>query len=189
MANILGLSGSLRRGSFNTALLHEAATLMPAGSTLDIRTIHGIPVYNADDEAEHGVPDAVTQLKDAFAAADGVILSTPEYNNSIPGAFKNAIDWMSRPPADIKRVFGSKPVAMIGASPGGFGTTLSQVGWLPVLRTLGVDLWTGGRLLVSRAGSVFDEKGTLKDDAVRQQLQAFLQGFATFAESRRKGTR
>ena len=186
MAHILGLSGSLRRGSFNTALLHEAAALMPAGSTLDIRTIHGIPVYNADDETEHGVPDAVAQLKDAFAAADGVILSTPEYNNSIPGAFKNAIDWMSRPPADIKRVFGAKPVAMIGASPGGFGTTLSQAAWLPVFRTLGVDLWTG-RLLVSRAGSVFDEKGSVKDEAVRQQLQTFLQGFATFVESRRKG--
>ena len=186
MANIVGVSGSLRRGSFNTALLREAATLMPAGSVLDVRTIHGIPVYNGDDEAERGVPDAVAQLKDAFAGADGVILFTPEYNNSMPGAFKNAIDWLSRPPADIKRVFGARPFAMTGASPGGFGTTLSQVAWLPVFRTLGVDLWTGGRLLVSRAGSVFDEKGALKDDAVRQQLQTFLQGFTTFVESRRK---
>jgi NAD(P)H-dependent FMN reductase len=186
MANIVGVSGSLRRGSFNTALLRSAAALMPAGSTLDTRTIHGIPVYNGDDETEHGIPDAVAQLKDAFAGADGVLLFTPEYNNSMPGPFKNAIDWLSRPPADIRRVFGAKPFALAGASPGGFGTTLSQVAWLPVFRTLGVDLWTGGRLLVSRAGSVFDEKGAIKDDAVREQLAKFLQGFAAFVESRRK---
>jgi len=81
----------------------------------------------------------------AIAAADGLLLVTPEYNNSIPGVFKNAIDWLSRPPADISRVFGGKPVAIIGASPGGFGTILSQEAWLPVLRTLGTKPWFGGR--------------------------------------------
>ena len=91
--------------------------------------------------------------------------------------FKNAIDWLSRPPADIKRVFGGKPVAIIGASPGGFGTVLSQSAWLPVLRTLGTTIFTGGRMTVSRAGSVFDENGALTDDAVKQQLRAFLAGF------------
>jgi chromate reductase len=178
MAKILGISGSLRSGSFNTALLRTAEGLMPEGSTLEIRTLHGVPLYDGDVEAEHGIPEAVTALKDAFAAADGVILSTPEYNNGIPGVFKNGIDWMSRPPGDVRRVFRGKPVALIGASPGGFGTILSQNAWLGVLRTLGTELWTGGRLMVSRAGNVFDAEGNLTDEAIRKQLRDFLAGFA-----------
>jgi len=189
MATLLGISGSLRRLSFNTSLLREAVSLVPAGTTIDVRTLHGIPLYDADEETERGVPGPVAQLKDAIAAADGVILCTPEYNNSIPGVFKNGIDWLSRPPADIKRVFGGKPVALMGASPGGFGTTLSQAAWLPVLRTLGMDLWAGSRLLVSRAGGVFDGHGAMTDDAVRQQLRQYIEGFAAYAASRRKDAR
>jgi NAD(P)H-dependent FMN reductase len=189
MTTLIGLSGSLRRGSFNAALLHAAAGLMPEGDTLLVRTIHGIPLYDADVEAARGIPEAVAALKDAIAAADGLLLATPEYNNSIPGVLKNAIDWLSRPPADITRVFAGRPVALIGASPGGFGTVLSQSAWLPVLRTLRVDLWTEGRLLVPRAGSAFDEDGTLTDPAIREQLAAFLQGFAAFArQSSRRPT-
>lgn len=184
MATIIGISGSLRRQSFNTALLRTAAGLMPSGSVLDIRTLHGIPLYNVDEEAEHGIPPAVATLKDAIVAADGVILATPEYNNSIPGVFKNGIDWLSRPPADIKRVFGGRPVAIMGASPGQFGTTVSQVAWLPVLRTLGMNLWTGGRLVVPRAGKVFDADGTMIDDAIKEQLQDFVAGFHAFASRR-----
>lgn len=135
---IVGISGSLRRQSFNTALLRHAAGLMPADSTLHVRTLHGIPLFNADDEAASGIPPVVAELKEAIAAADGVILATPEYNNSIPGVFKNGIDWLSRPPSDIKRVFGGKPIAIMGASAGAFGTVLSQAAWLPVMRTLGV---------------------------------------------------
>jgi len=122
MANIVGLCGSLRRGSFNAALLRAAAMLAPEGSRIDARTLHGVPLYDGDMEAAEGIPPAVAALKDAVAAADGLLLATPEYNNGIPGVFKNAIDWMSRPSADIARVFGGKPVAVIGASPGGFGT-------------------------------------------------------------------
>ena len=180
MVRLLGISGSLRRGSFNTALLHAAATLLPADTTLDIRTLHGIPLYDGDIEASAGIPTAVTALKEAFAAADGVLLATPEYNNSIPGVFKNAIDWMSRPPADSRRVFAGKRVALLGASPGGFGTTLSQAAWLPVLRTLGTNPWFGARLLVSGAQNVFDDRGTLTDAAVTAQLQKFLHGFVHF---------
>src|SRR5207253_5645725 len=105
---------------------------------------------------------------------------TPENNNSIPGVFKNAIDWLSRPPSDIKAVFGGKPVAVAGASPGGFGTVLSQSAWLPVLRTLGTKPWFGGRLMVSRAQTVFDEHGNLTDEGVKKQLQQFVQGFVEF---------
>ena len=185
MAAIIGISGSLRRGSYNTALLRAAAQLMPNGTQLQIKTIRGIPLYDGDLEAADGIPQPVRELKEAVTAADGLLLVTPEYNNSIPGVFKNAIDWLSRPPADIQGVFGGKPVALIGASPGGFGTVLSQNAWLPVLRTLGAELWSEGRLLVSRAQGVFDESGTLTDAAVKDRLREFLQSFVAFAGCRK----
>jgi NAD(P)H-dependent FMN reductase len=131
------------------------------------------------------VPAPVAQLKDVIAASDGLLIVTPEYNNSIPGVFKNAIDWLSRPPADIKRVFRGKPVALMGASPGAFGTILSQSAWLPVLRTLGMDLWTEGRLLVSRAQTVFDPNGLITDEKIKEQLRTFVHGFAAFVQSAR----
>ena len=126
MTKLIGLSGSLRQGSFNSALLRAAADQMPDGAELTIGSIRGIPLYDGDVEAAEGIPEPVTRLKDAIAAADGLLLVTPEYNNSIPGVFKNAIDWLTRPPADIKRVFRGKPVALLGASPEGFGIILSQ---------------------------------------------------------------
>ncbi|MBF9195040.1 NADPH-dependent FMN reductase [Microvirga terrestris] len=186
MTKLIGLSGSLRQGSYNTALLRSAAGMMPAGSELIVETIRGIPLYDADLEAE-GIPEKVTALKDAIAAADGLLLVTPEYNNSIPGVFKNAIDWLSRPDADIKRVFGNRPVAVIGASPGGFGTILSQNAWLPVLRTLKADFWADGRLMVSRAGAVFNQDGSLTDQKIEDQLRKFLGGFVVFARAARQG--
>src|SRR5262249_5549743 len=103
-----------------------------------------------------------------------------EYNNSIPGVAKNAIDWLSRPPADIRRVFGGKPVAIAGASPGGVGTILSQNAWLPVFRTLGAGLWAGGRLLVSRAGAVFDANGEISDAATGDNVRRFVAGFVGY---------
>src|SRR5947208_10691415 len=184
MTRVLGISGSLRRGSYNSALLRAAARLMPEESTLDIASLRGIPLYDGDVEAQ-GIPAAVSQLKEAIIAADGVLLVTPEYNNSIPGVFKNAIDWLSRPSSDIKRVFGGRPFAMMGASAGGFGTILSQTAWLPVLRTLGTQAWFGARLLVSRAADVFDETGAIKDATVEEQLKNFLAGYVSFLRSRR----
>ena len=185
MITIVGISGSTRRASFNAALLRAAAGAMPGGTTLRIESIASIPLYNGDEEAAHGIPEPVARLKDAIAAADGLLLVTPEYNNSLPGVAKNAIDWLSRPPADIRRVFGGKPVALAGASPGGFGTVLSQNAWLPVFKTLGADLWSGGRLLVSRAGSVFDAQGEITDAAVRDSLAKFLAGFVAFTGGRK----
>lgn len=180
MTTLIGISGSLRKASFNSALLRAAAAMAPAGVDLTIGTIAGIPLYNGDIEADEGLPQPVMALKDAIAKADGLLLVTPEYNNSIPGVFKNAVDWLTRPAGDIPRVFGGKPVALIGASPGNFGTILSQEAWLPVLRTLGTKPWFGGRLMVSRAGSVFDQAGNITDDAVKERLRQFVQGFADF---------
>lgn len=180
MTRIVGISGSLRKGSFNSALLREATGLMPQDATLEIASIHGIPLYHGDEEEESGLPPAVVALKDAIAGADGVLLVTPEYNNGIPGVFKNAIDWASRPPADIGKVFGGRPFAVIGASPGNFGTILAQDSWLPVLRTLGTKPWFGGRLMASRASGLFDGGGKLTDDAIRTRLRDFLAGFVTF---------
>jgi NAD(P)H-dependent FMN reductase len=183
MTSIVGIAGSLRTGSLNAALLRAAAGLMPEGATLEIATIRDIPLYDGDVEARDGIPDAVELLKERIAACDGLLLVTPEYNNSLPGVFKNAIDWLSRPPSDIPRVFGNRPVAVIGASPGGFGTILAQNAWLPVLRTLGMRPWFGGRLMVSRAVGVFDDTGKMADEKVKAQLGLFMQGFVDYVTS------
>ncbi|MES2367396.1 MAG: NADPH-dependent FMN reductase [Pseudomonadota bacterium] len=180
MTKIVGIAGSLRVRSINAALLRAAADLMPSGSSLEIANIKGIPLYDGDVEASEGIPQTVVALKDQIAAGDGLLLVTPEYNNAMPGVFKNAIDWLSRPPADIPRIFGNRPVAVIGASPGGFGTILAQDSWLPVLRTLGMQPWFGGRLLVSRAGNVFNEAGEIIDEKMKAQLQKFLHEFVNF---------
>jgi chromate reductase, NAD(P)H dehydrogenase (quinone) len=182
MITILGLSGSLRQGSYNTALLHAGARLMPAGITLVVKTIHGIPLYNEDDENTGGIPPVVQTLKEEIAAAAGLLLSTPEYNNSIPGPFKNAIDWVSRPGGDIPRVFGGKPIALIGCSPGSFGSAFGQNAWLPLLRTFGTKPWFGGRMAIPQAHKLFGPTGELINDEVRRDLKSFLTGFAQFIE-------
>lgn len=184
MTTIIGLSGSLRKASFNAALLRAAREVTPAGAELQIESIRGIPLYDGDEEAAHGLPETVKTLKEKIATADGLLLVTPEYNNAMPGVFKNAIDWISRPASDVKRVFGGKPVALLGATPGGWGTLHSQAAWLPVLRHLGCFFWSGGRLAVSKAGDTFEADGTLKDENIRAQLKTFMEGFVAFASSR-----
>lgn len=178
MSVIVGLSGSLRVKSYNSALLRAAAALAPSNIRFEIEMIKGIPLYDGDLEDREGLPAQVTALRKKIMAADGLLLVTPEYNNSIPGVFKNAIDWLSR--GDAKEVFLNLPVAVMGASPGGFGTILSQQAWLQVLRTLQTRPWFEGRLQVSRAGSVFDADGNLTDEKIREQLRLFVQGFAAF---------
>jgi chromate reductase len=181
MATLVGISGSLRKASLHTGLLRAAAAAAPAGTTLAVETLHGVPLYDGDEESARGIPARVAALKDAVAAADGLLLASPEYNSSLPGVLKNAIDWMTRPPADIRRVFAGKPVALLGATPGGLGTALVQDAWLPVLRALGTRPWFGARVLVSRAGTLFDADGNLTDPATREQVAKFVAGFAAFA--------
>lgn len=175
---LVGLSGSLRAASYNTALLRAAQGMTPEGVELVEGSIRGIPLYDGDVERDLGLPEAVTTLKALIADSDGLLLFTPEYNNGIPGVFKNAIDWLSRPTSDIERVFGGRPVGVLGASPGPFGTVMSQAAWLPVLRTLGTAPWFGARLLVPHAGAAFDAEGQLIDEAARRRLGAFIVGFA-----------
>ena len=182
MTRIVGIIGSLRRKSFNRGLLEAARDLMPDGADLHVHGIEGIPLYDGDVEESEGIPPAVAALKAAIVEADGLLLATPEYNNGIPGAFKNAIDWLSRPPADAPRIFRGRPVAVMGATPGNFGTILAQDGWLPVLRTLGTRPWFEGRLMVARAEDLYDEEGRLIDEAARKLLKHFLAGFVAFVQ-------
>lgn len=177
---IIGLSGSLRKASFNTALLRAMQGLVPDGVELNVQTLHGVPLYDGDIETNEGIPASVETLKNLIINADGLILSTPEYNNSIPGVFKNAIDWLSRPPARVSPVFNGKPVAIMGASPGQYGTILGQNAWWPVLRTLGAKPWFGGRLMVAKAETSFSASGGLTDEAIKLQLSHFVQGFVDF---------
>jgi NAD(P)H-dependent FMN reductase len=185
MATILGLSGSLRRGSFNTMLLRAAAEMAPEGTTIEIGSIEGIPLYNQDVE-EQGIPQAVQALKERVVATDGLLLVSPEYNNSIPGVMKNAIDWLSRPPKDVPRMFRDRPVGVIGATPGSGGTTLAQIAWLAVLRTLGTAPWFGARVHAAKARDLFDANGRLTDETVRGQLQTFVNGFAKYVDERKR---
>jgi chromate reductase len=180
MTVILAIAGSVRSRSFNQMLLQAAIEVAPEGATIETASIKDIPLYDGDQEAASGVPDVVQVLKDRIAQAQGVLLVTPEYNNSLPGVFKNAIDWTSRPASDIPRVYGGKPIGVIGATPGAGGTGMAQAAWLPVLRTLGTLPFFGARVQVGGAAKVFDEHGALIDATVRGQLQRYMAGFVQF---------
>lgn len=185
MTRIIGLSGSLRKKSFNTALLTAAEPLVDDNVDYEVATLHGIPLYDGDLEKRDGIPQAVTKLREKIAASDGLLIATPEYNNSVPGVLKNAIDWLSRRPDEKPHVFKDLPVAILGASPGGFGTTLAQTAFLPILRTLSTQAWFGGRLLVSKAATLVDDDGKLTDEQTLERLAEFVNNFAGFAAARR----
>jgi chromate reductase, NAD(P)H dehydrogenase (quinone) len=149
---------------------------MPPGAELDLSQLGvagRLPHYDADLEA----PPEAAALKDALRAADGLLIATPEYNWGIPGFLKNAVDWASRPSADVPEVFGDLPVALIGAG-GGSGTRNAQAAWLPVFRYLGMRPWAGELLHVDRARERFGADLRLGDEATRRQLQSVVRGFA-----------
>lgn len=178
---VLALSGSLRQGSFNTALAHAAQAQAPQGMTVEVATLHGIPLYDGDLESSNGIPEAVLSLKAKILNADALLLVTPEYNNGVPGVFKNGIDWLSR--TDRNAIFSERLTGLIGASMGGFGTISSQAAWLPTLKMLGVSLYSGGSLMVSRAQNSFDAAGTLHDEHTLKLLSTYLQGFHRFVQA------
>ena len=181
MTRIIGLSGSLRKGSYNTALLHTAKELMPAGVDFHIASIEGIPLFNEDVEKE-GAPAVVNALKDLFIGADGILISTPEYNNSIPGVLKNAIDWISRPTADMAKVFHNKPFALMGATPSGFGTLNAQTAWLQLIRYFKLRPCFANAIYLSTAHEKFDADLKLKDEMILTNLKKFLADFIAFTQ-------
>src|SRR5207344_3139769 len=127
---------------------------------------------------------AVTALKEQIFASDGVVLATPEYNGGVPGVLTNGIDWLSRG-SDSQRVYFGRPFAIMGATPGGLATLGSQNAWLPILKKLGAQVWSGGSIMLSRAPSLMDASGEYTDEATRKLLAEFVAGFAAFTQSGR----
>jgi chromate reductase len=175
---VLGISGSLRRDSHNTALLRAAAALLPPGAELELwEDLKGVPPYDADDDEGLDLrPESLRSLADAIAEADVVLFSTPEYNHSIPGALKNALDWISRPLAESP--LRGKPVGVIGASTGLFGAVWAQAELRKVLSAIGARV-IDRELPVGLAADAFTEHGRLADadlELVLADLLAELQG-------------
>jgi chromate reductase, NAD(P)H dehydrogenase (quinone) len=167
---VLGISGSLRAGSFNTALLRAAQELAPQGMVIDIYDLSPIPLYNADLEQEGG-PEAVGHFKEAIRAADALLFAVPEYNYSIPGVLKNAIDWASRP-AQSSPLSG-KPIAMMGAG-GRFGTVRAQLHFSQIALFANMFALNKPELMIPMAWEKFDGQGRLTDGATREQLGGLL---------------
>jgi chromate reductase len=178
---ILGISGSLRRGSHNTSLLRAAAQSLPSGVELELYDgLADLPHYDADLDVEP-VPEPVAQLRDAIAEADAVLISTPEFNGSIPGALKNALDWASRPFPD--NALKGKPVAVVGASTGLFGAAWAQAEVRKVLGIIGADTITE-ELPVGQAHTAFGDDGHLTEPDLRGALDELLGVLAARAGAR-----
>jgi chromate reductase len=169
---ILGLSGSLRSGSHNTALLRAAAMSLPSGAELEVFDgLRDLPAYDADLDTPDTEPQSVARLRAAIAEVDGVLISTPEFNGSIPGALKNALDWASRPFPD--NAFKGKPVAVVGASTGLFGAVWAQAETRKVLGIIGADV-LDGELPVGQASGAFRDDGHLVEPDLRNALEELL---------------
>lgn len=164
---ILGISGSLRADSYNTKLLRAAAELLPREAELELWSgLKAVPPYDEDDDVQPA-PAAVAELRAAIADADAVLFATPEYNASIPGVLKNALDWVSRPLKS--NPLRNKPVAVVGASTGAFGAVWSQAELRKVLASIGARV-VEGDVAVGHAPSRFDEHGRLADEQLLEQL-------------------
>jgi chromate reductase, NAD(P)H dehydrogenase (quinone) len=178
---ILGISGSLRRGSYNTSLLGAAASLLPDGVEFEVwGRLKEVPPYDEDDDTEEA-PAAVAALREAIAGADAVLIATPEYNSSVPGQLKNAIDWASRPLAT--NPLRNKPVAVVGASTGAFGAVWAQAELRKVLAATGARV-VEGEVAVGHAPTRFDEDRLLIDENVLEQLEEVVAGLVTEAAAR-----
>ena len=173
--NVVGFAGSLRRDSYNRALLRAATELAPSALHIVIHELDGIPLYNGDIEAA-GAPRSVVQLRDAIRQADGLLIATPEYNHGVPGVLKNAIDWLSRPPGDS--VLNGKVAAVTGASPGLIGTARGQSQLRQAFVFTNTYALLQPELLVGKAHEKFDADGRLVHQATRDFLATFLQRFA-----------
>lgn len=181
---ILALPGSLRRNGYNRRLLEAAARVAPTGLQIEVYTaLADIPLFDEDLEgATHGGPDGVRLLRSAVAAADGILIATPEYNQSLPGVLKNVIDWLSRPTPD--EPLAGKPIAITGASAGRWGTRLAQAALRQVLAATESQVMPAPMLFVRDAAQLFDGGNGLGDVATLQSLQALLQAFWRWIEQR-----
>jgi chromate reductase len=179
---VLAIAGSLRSGSWNRRLLDAAVECAPAGMTITVyRDLGLIPFFNEDlEHALNGEPDSVRRLRSEIAAADGVLIATPEYNQSIPGVLKNTIDWLSRATPD--EVLAGKPIAIIGASGGRWGTRLAQNALRQTLYATESLLMPTPALFVREAAGLFDDAGRLCDIPTRNSLQAVLDSFANWID-------
>jgi chromate reductase len=173
--HVLGFSGSLRRGSFNSAALRAAQELLPDAMTLDLFDLSPIPLYNEDVRAA-GLPEAVQEFRNRLSAADGLLIATPEYNYSIPGVLKNAIDWAARPP-DVP--LNGKPVAIMGATTGNYGTIRAQLHLRQVCVYTNMLPINKPEVLIARAQDKF-VNGRLVDDATRGFIREILQVLAAW---------
>jgi chromate reductase, NAD(P)H dehydrogenase (quinone) len=167
LTKILGISGSLRRGSYNTRLLEAAAELLPEGVELELFDgLKAVPPYDEDDDVEPA-PDPAARLRETITGADAVLIATPEYNSSVPGQLKNALDWASRPLMTNSMRF--KPVAVAGASTGAFGAVWAQGELRKVLAAMGARV-VEAEVAVGHAPTRLDEEGRLVDEDIREQL-------------------
>ncbi len=170
--NVLGISGSLRQGSYNTALLRAAKELAPQGMTIEEFDLAPIPFYN-DDVRLQGYPPSVEDLRTRIRQADALLFVTPEYNRSVPGVLKNAIDWASRAP---DQPFDDKPVAIMGASMSALGTAFANHHLRQILVYLNAHMLNGPEVLVGGAAAKFDAQGRLTDEATRDFVRNHLAG-------------
>lgn len=168
---VLGISGSLRQASFNTAALRAAQELAPEGMTIEIASLRDIPLYDEDERAK-GFPTSVQALRDGIKNADALLFATPEYNYSTSGVLKNAIDWASRPP---EQPFDGKPIAIMGASGGILGTARAQYQLRQMFIFMNGHILNKPEVMIGGAGSRFDAAGKLTDEPTRGFIKAQLE--------------
>lgn len=174
----VAISGSLRKGSYNTSLLKAVQKLAPDNINIEQLFIDEVPLYNFD-LYEHVFPPVVEKLNDAIKAADAVIIVSPEYNYSVPGVLKNTIDFISRSP---KKPFDMKPVGIMGASPGMHGTSRAQYHLRQIMVFLNAYVMNRPELMVAQASSKFDEYGTLTDEITKDFIKIYLRSLAEFSD-------
>jgi chromate reductase, NAD(P)H dehydrogenase (quinone) len=177
---IIAISGALRKASTNTGLLRALIDLAPAEMTIELVTLHGIPIYDGDDEKASGKPQAVKDLDALIRAADGVIIATPEYNFSIPGVLKNATDWLSRGGSPFKW----KRVGVLGSADGPLGTGRSQYHLRQNLQALEAITMPKPEIFVGNASAKFDADGNLTDEDTKRRLAAWLASFAEWVANK-----
>ena len=168
--NVLGIAGSLRRQSYNKFALRAAQQLAPASMRIDVFDLAPIPLFNQDDES--APPPGVVEFKRGIRDADAILIATPEYNYSIPGVLKNAMDWASRPFGE--NAWKGKPVAVMGASPGAFGTVRAQYHLRQTFITLDMPVVTVPEVMIGHAAKAFDEAGNLVDEKAQELIRKLL---------------